>query len=138
MALFPPGKEATMIKAFYDPDCGRFLSMCPKSEFFTFSNQQMEMVLRFRLAMPQLGLIDGTICKCSPNVRGRPAPVPRVIRVDATALHAVTGCHCGGYGGGRTVTHNNVRDIVACAFRYSGYRPRIEARRRTENHTMRR
>ena len=96
----------------------------------------MEMVLRFRLAMPQFGLIDGTICKCSPNVRGRPAPVPRVIRVDATALHAVTGCHCGGYGGGRTVTHNNVRDIVACAFRYSGYRPRIEARY-DENHMRR-
>jgi hypothetical protein len=123
MSLFPPGKVATMINALHDPDCGRFLSMCPKSEFFTFTNQQMEVVLRFRLALPQSGFIEGKICLCQS-------------RVDAEAVHAFTGCFYGGYGGGRIATHNFIRDMIAFILRYCGYRPRIEAR--YAEHHMRR
>ena len=80
------------------------------------------------------------MCYPNQNVRGRPPDrevrvdaealneMPRLVRVDGEGLHAFTGCHKGGHGGGRMLTHNSVRDTSASMYRYCGYRPRIEAR----------
>jgi hypothetical protein len=54
--------------------------------------------------------------------------MPRLVRIDGEGLHAFTGCNKGGFGGGRMLTHNSVRDTSASMYRYCGYRPRIEAR----------
>jgi hypothetical protein len=77
------GREKVIINSFWDEDCGRWLTMPPKSHLFAFTNPEYLSAIRFRLAMFQEGIINGTACKCTRD---------RKFQIDGYGLHFGTGC----------------------------------------------
>jgi hypothetical protein len=81
------GREKVIINSFWDEDCGRWLTMPPKSHLFAFTNVEYLSAIRFRLAMFQEGIINGTACKCTRDRR---------FQIDGYGLHFGTGCNLRG------------------------------------------
>jgi hypothetical protein len=95
--------------AFYisisDSNAGRWLDVCPKSEKFTFSNDEFRSQLCYRMFLKQPCHIAGSKCSC----KSRPV-------LDELGHHLATACGKGGY---RNATHTALeytcKDLLNCA-----------------------
>ena len=95
--------------AFYisicDNNAGRWLDVCPKSEKFSFSNDEFRSQLCYRMFVKQPCHIVGSKCSC----KSRPV-------LDELGHHLATACAKGGY---RNATHTALeytcKDLLNCA-----------------------
>jgi len=107
-------KERVIINSFFDDDCGRWLSMCPKSYLFVFTNPEFLSAIRFRLVMPQEKIVDGTPCRCT---------ITRRFFIDKYGLHFGTGCNLGGW---RIFIHDMMVQLLQSLCSYAGFSSKLE------------
>ena len=88
-----------------DSNAGKWLDVCPKSEKFSFTNEEFTAQLCYRLYLRQPSFIPGSRCTC----KSRPELDPR-------SHHIATACAKGGF---RNATHSAlgyvIKDLLNCA-----------------------
>ena len=107
-------KEKVLLNSFKDDDCGRFLTMAPKSNIHSLQNQYMMSALRFRLIMSQPKFINDLPCRCTRS---------RKYSIDNLGVHVSTGCNLYGF---RKANHDSIRDFIQTICNYGGYHTKRE------------
>ena len=88
-----------------DGNAGRWLDVCPKSERFSFSDDEFKTLLCYRFFMKQPSFIPGSKCNC----KSRP-------ELDPLGHHLATACAKGGFRNGtHTALEYVVKDLLNCA-----------------------